>query len=201
MLGEHGGQFNHNRSLVEPLLSVPLVFRYPPRVPAGLRIGAPVTTAALMPTILDLAGLAPPDGLQTRSFAPLFDGASEESVRSPLLAECYRDNGGIVAKDFKPRDDFDRLNVRYRSLEEDGFKLVVDSTGKSWLFQPEADPSESRDLSAEHPEMVRRLTESLHLLVEGYGLGELDREVDGDGEEREIDPEVRKRLEALGYVG
>ncbi len=71
LLGTHG-MFTHGRSLSEYLLSVPLVIRYPPRVPRGLVIDSPVTLAALMPTILDLVELPAAVGIPARSFAPLF---------------------------------------------------------------------------------------------------------------------------------
>lgn len=196
LLGEHGGLFQHTRSLVDPLLSVPLVVRYPPRIAAGLRISTPVTTAALLPTLLDLVGLKAPPGIQTRSFAPLFDGTATEE--SPLLSEGYAEDGRLEAPDFSPRSAFDRLRVRYRALEEDGYKLIVDSTGRRWLFEPVADPSETVDLAAEHPEVVERLSRRLEALVEGYRLGALDRQLAVS--EDEVDPEVRERLRALGYV-
>lgn len=196
LLGEHGGLFQHTRSLVDHLLSVPLVVRYPPRIGAGLRISTPVTTAALLPTLLDLVGLEAPPGIQTQSFAPLFDGTAAPG--SPLLAEGYAEDGRLEAPDFVPRSPFDRLGVRYRALEEDGYKLIVDSTGRQWLFEPLADPSESVDLAAEHPEVVERLSRRLETLVEGYGLGALDRRLAES--DAEIDPKVREKLRALGYV-
>lgn len=199
LLGEHDGMFTHNRGLLEPLLNVPLVIRYPPRVPAGVRIASPVTTAALFPTLLDLAGLEPPPAILTRSFAPLFAG-DVAAARSPLLAENFKDPGDTVTGGFKPRNDFDRIGVRYRALEEDGWKLVVDSTGRSWLFHPREDPLESRDLTAEHPEIAARLAARLAALVEAYGLGALDGPP-RDAGDVEIDPDVRERLRALGYAG
>ncbi len=197
LLGEHGGLFQHTRSLVDYLLSVPLVVRYPPRVPAGVRISSPITTAALLPTLLDLVGLDAPPGIHTRSFAPLFDGTG--AAGSPLLAEGYAEDGRLEAPDFKPRSPFDRLRVRYRALEEDGFKLIVDSTGERWLFEPLVDPSESVNLADERPDVVERLSRRLDAWVETHGLGALDRQLATD-KAAGIDPEVRERLRALGYV-
>src|SRR5262249_3466064 len=50
--GEHG-LFDHANSLYRPLLHVPLVISYPPRVPASIRISHPVTLVNLPSTILD----------------------------------------------------------------------------------------------------------------------------------------------------
>jgi len=199
LLGEHG-IFDHNRSLSEYLLWVPLVMRYPPRVSPGLVIDTPVTTAALLPTILDLARLPPAENIHTRSFAPLFDGNVTES-QSPLLAEQYRDEGEMVAEGFEPRSMFDRIGVRYRSLEdEDGWKLIVDSVGTRWLLRPREDPNELTNLAEKHPEVVERLEARLSTLAEAYGFDALDAELSDPDEDVELDPEVREQLRALGYA-
>jgi arylsulfatase A-like enzyme len=193
--GEHD-MFNHTRSLWDELLWVPLVIRYPPRVPAGLVVETPVTTAALLPTILDLAGLPPAEKIHTRSFAPLFTG-NEVSSRSPLLAEQYKCQPGLDAK-AAPTHAFDRTGVRYRALEEDGWKLIVDSEGSSWLFRPRQDPAESRNLIADYPEVAARLTASLASIVETHDLGPLDAQLTGSTG-LELDPQEREQLRALGY--
>ncbi len=195
--GEHD-MFNHTRSLLEYLLAVPLVVRYPPRVPAGLVVETPVTTAALLPTILDLAGLPPAESIHTRSFAPLFAG-DEAASRSPLLAEQYRCARGLQAE-FTPSNVFDRLGVRYRSLEEEGWKLIVDSEGSRWLFRPREDPAESRNLVGEYPEVAASLTTNLSTLVEAYDLGALGAEIAADPSiQLELDSHEREQLRALGY--
>jgi arylsulfatase A-like enzyme len=198
LMGEHG-MFDHSRSVTEQLLAVPLVMRYPARIPAGMWIETPVTTAALMPTMLDLAGLPPAEKIHTRSFAPLFDG-DVDAARSPLLAESHRDAGNMAAKGFQPRSEFDRLGVRYRAIEEDGFKLVIDSTGLRWLFRPQADPSETTNLASQYPEVVADLEAKLAFLVDSYRLGPIDGEAT-DSPDVELDPAVEERLRALGYLG
>ena len=200
LLGEHD-MFNHSRSLTEQLISVPLVMRYPARIPRGMEIETPVTTAALMPTILDLVGLEAPTDIHTRSFAPLFEGSASQAI-SPLLSENFRDAGELLNEGFKHRDFFDRLGVRYRSIEEDGWKLVVDSEGHRWLFKPEEDPAEDHNLLDEFPEIAEKLTATMETLVEAYGLVPLDAELGEAGEGgTELDPEVQERLRALGYAG
>lgn len=54
--GEHG-LFNHGNALYLPLLHVPLVLRYPARLPQGVRIARTVSLRHLARTITDLAGL------------------------------------------------------------------------------------------------------------------------------------------------
>jgi arylsulfatase A-like enzyme len=63
---EHG-RLGHIKTLFEELLRIPLIVRYPRRVPPGQRFAEPVRLEDVAPTILGLAGVAsPPDfGLET----------------------------------------------------------------------------------------------------------------------------------------
>lgn len=77
--GSHGeelmdhGSVGHGHSLYDELITVPVVLRFPPRIPAGER--DPLVLRAelcdLMPTLLQLAGAAIPDGVQGESLLPL----------------------------------------------------------------------------------------------------------------------------------
>lgn len=199
LLGEHQ-MFGHEASLSEYLLDVPLIMRYPEKIPAGLEVEEPVSTVALFPTLLDLADLPPPDGTHARSFAPLFSGQVEPS-RSPLLSEQHG-LAPLVPGSYKETGPFDRLGVRYRALEEDGWKLVVDSEGNEWLFRPLEDPTETENLAERYPEKVAELKASLETVVAAFALGDLDAEAltPHGSAGTELDPEVRERLRALGYA-
>jgi arylsulfatase A-like enzyme len=66
---------------------VPLVLRFPGRLPAGARVAARARLVDVMPTILDLLGLPPTPGIQGRSLVPLIgaggvglDAVSEHRV-------------------------------------------------------------------------------------------------------------------------
>lgn len=72
---DHGEEFweygrrGHGQALVDTLLQVPLVVRYPgdSRVVAGLRREFAVELVDILPSLLDLAGLAIPEGLDGRT--------------------------------------------------------------------------------------------------------------------------------------
>jgi len=57
-LYDHDCYFDHH-GLYEPTLHVPLIIRYPARVPAGRRVGGYCQQYDLTPTILELAGIEP----------------------------------------------------------------------------------------------------------------------------------------------
>src|SRR4030095_5313583 len=67
---EHGAMF-HGQSVYGELTRVPLVLWGPGRVPAGAVVEETVESVDIMPTLLELAGLAPPPGVQGRSLVPL----------------------------------------------------------------------------------------------------------------------------------
>lgn len=197
-LGERG-MLHHTRGLTEQVLSVPLVLRFPGRLPAGTVVSKPVSTAALMPTVLELASLPIPKNLQAKSLVPLLRG-DPNPPHSPLLAEQYRDQHKVFG-DWQPTHPFDRLGMRWRSLEENGWKLVVSSEDEDWLFRPRDDPQELHDLSDEHPEIAERLHQHLDALEAAYRLGALDRDLDVSSEDVPVmDEETLEQLRELGYL-
>jgi arylsulfatase A-like enzyme len=75
-LGEHGGLLRKD-TLFEEALRVPLVIAAP-GLRAGTVVQAPVELVDVYPTLVELAGLAPPPGLDGRSLAaPLLAGETE----------------------------------------------------------------------------------------------------------------------------
>ncbi len=77
MLGDHGLLFKGGY-FYDEVVHAPLILRAP-GLPAGKRVPDLVETVDLMPTLLDLLGLATPDRLQGRSLLPLISGAERRS--------------------------------------------------------------------------------------------------------------------------
>jgi arylsulfatase A-like enzyme len=87
--GEHLGEsdrYVHALDLFAPVLHVPLVVVYPAAVPAGLRIGAPVSLVDLPATIGELAGLGDQLSLPGRTLLRRGAGADLTGARRPVLA-------------------------------------------------------------------------------------------------------------------
>ncbi|WP_270812603.1 sulfatase-like hydrolase/transferase [Hungatella effluvii] len=85
-LASHGGLFNKDTLMVEEVMKVPLVIRWPERVKAGEKDYTPVTNMDLVETVLELGGA---EGLLAT------DGVSVlgEKRREHLMCEtygCYR---------------------------------------------------------------------------------------------------------------
>ncbi len=223
-LGEHG-LVEHQFSLHETLLSVPLVIRVPPalrdRLPAGRR-DDPVTLADLYATILDLAGqgtvTVPPTSLSLL-VAPREAGriagddsvppgraagsgpgrASPETIAAdrPLVAEYSGPPSGLLRllAGLNPDLDLAPLALAYRSIRIGDERLTVASDGSRRLHDLARDPGQELDLAAKRPADAERLAGRLAAICPG-------RLVSASAGSREpgLDPAVRRRLRALGYV-
>ena len=76
------------RLMHEPSIRVPLMLRYPRRIPAGTVRKETALDIDLAPTFLDLAGLPIPEHMQGKSLLPLAN-ASEPSFREEWYYEYY----------------------------------------------------------------------------------------------------------------
>jgi len=197
ILGERGGYFGHGPSLYQQAVGVPLLVRYPPLVPAGTRVEAPVSTVGVFGTIADLAGLEPPPTLQVPSLAPLIGGGPPEGG-GPILSELH-DPSEFGAT--RPSDDPQmQSGRRYRLLRDGSWKLVVSSGGDALLYDLARDPAESRSLADERPEELARMQARLAEVEEALALPALDRTLTDSGEGHDLDDVTRERLRALGYA-
>ncbi len=119
MFGEHG-KWVHRNSLYEEVLRVPLFLHYPGALPASKVIDAPVFTGDLMPTILNLAGLPIPAGLDGANLVPLIQGLDEDLTHRPIYAEMEGEPlPSSLGYWIAPRNDL-------RSVKEDGWKYIFE---------------------------------------------------------------------------
>mgnify|MGYP001268532313 CR=1 FL=1 len=172
--GEHG-QHRHGFSLYEELLRVPLVVYGPGVFPGGKRIGAEVGLIDVLPTMTELAGIATPPGLQGRSLVPLLRGESLPSrtlfAELPLL--------GLVA------------------ARRDGQKILIDTKQqKAWTTDVGADPREQAvRASFDDPTTAAALAE-----YQRSCAVQAPQAAGTRAPTEALDPEVRRKLEALGYA-
>jgi arylsulfatase A-like enzyme len=189
--GEHLGEhhlLDHQYSLSQVLLRVPLVLRYPPRVEPG-RDRRPVMAMDLYPTLLELAGVdAPRAGVgHARSLlAPSERRARIGDYSRPFprpLESMRKEHAGV---------DIGRFERGRYSLVEGSWKLVRQVGGGEALYDLASDPGETRDVSAEHPEILERMRK---------GLGSALRTAVplAGGGARERSPELDALLRELGY--
>jgi N-acetylglucosamine-6-sulfatase len=84
--GEHG--MVDKRSAYEESMRIPMIAHCPEWIKPGTQVPQLLANIDIAPTILEAAGLAPPDSLDGRSFLPLLQGRSLP-WRDKLLYEYY----------------------------------------------------------------------------------------------------------------
>lgn len=138
--GEHGLAW-HSNSLYAQLLHVPLVLRFPVRVPAGRRIGAPASLRDLAATMVDLAGLPDSGGLRGHSLASAWDGAGSAAPvsRSLALSELSR---GVNADSTAPH-----ARGSMRALTDDSLNYIRNGNGTFEIYAYRRDPAQEHDLA------------------------------------------------------
>lgn len=158
-LGEHG-LLGHMYRVYNQVTRVPLVIRYPPRVKAG-RIAEPVSVLDLYATLLDLAGLEPPQA-NPHSIS-LFADSSVRSRSRPIVTEAMGPGTNALFRATRYYSDLDWIPWlrSSRAIELGGMKYIQSSDGRHELFDLVADPGETNNLFETSSKRVRRLESAL----------------------------------------
>jgi arylsulfatase A-like enzyme len=193
--GEHLGEHHlleHQFSVYEPLMRVPLVVYHPKLVPPG-RESHPVTNLDLFPTLLELAGIDPPVKSKARS---LFNPAA---VR-PRVGEYPAVMTGALQRGRKLHPAFDPtpFDRTLRAYYEKPYKFIQASDGHHELYQLDRDPHELHNLIDEQPALAQRLAADLQTYLDSLMKVTTTRPRRPSGQN---DEDYRRRLEALGYLG
>ena len=122
MCGEHG--LWDKMLFYDSSAGVPLIVRAPGVTRAGSVSTAPVSQVALLPTLLELCGIAVPKGLDDRSFAPLLrdpSGSRDLPVFSEMFAGSSRTMYMVRHGDWKycwyPSDRAELYNLAQDPVE------------------------------------------------------------------------------------
>ena len=150
---DHGEEFQEHGAithtqLYDEVMHVPMFFRWPGVVPAGLEIETPVSLVDVVPTILDLTntkGTAAVDGV---SLVPLLSGGTLTRPRD--LYFVRREGGNAYG------------GQSYEALIRGDWKLMrSDPYSPLELYNLKDDIGEQKNLASQMPEMAMRLHEQL----------------------------------------
>lgn len=134
--GEHGLSVER-RLAYEEAARIPLLVRYPPLV-GGCRVIDPFALSIdLAPTVLELAGVKTPGGMDGRSLVPLLKGKTPGDWRTSFLIEYYSDTV------------FPRIrDMGYKAIRTERYKYIhyVDLEGMDELYDLKNDPYEMENL-------------------------------------------------------
>ncbi|MGB5552388.1 MAG: sulfatase [Thermoanaerobaculia bacterium] len=193
---EHGGT-GHGFTFYEEMLRIPWILRVPGG-PTGVKVDQPVQLIDMMPTILDLLGLAGPAGMQGVSLREVFQGErSGLLTERALIAEASHlgNARSLIHQDTKViRSKY--LPVELSSLDRLLFNLRQLLTRSDDLFFDVAqDPRELRPLEPADLDQGQELLDLLqaHESIADEG-GASNPAVEG------LSPESIEDLKALGYL-
>ncbi|KPJ52343.1 MAG: hypothetical protein AMS16_06485 [Planctomycetes bacterium DG_58] len=197
--GEHFGEhhmMDHQYSLYEPLVRVPLIVKWDDRLPPG-EDETPVQSHDLYPTVLEAARidwkktsahnceslLRKSGGVARRGFAEYL---------APLLCFITENSNRY------PRLDFGRFLRQLRAVQLGSMKLIRYSDGSVELFDLARDPIELRDLSSDRPAVVMKLQQTLDRWLQSFQ--HYEPLVPTPEALEKLSPEELDAMRGLGYL-
>jgi len=189
---------------------VPLLIVAPGRLEGGRRVLERVSLIDLLPTVLELVGLPPPEIMQGQSLVPLMTGTEGWEPR-PVILEQYQTD----SRSGLERGHIEVIDGRWgASLEiypdiPDSVEFRPDGPQRAArLHDPDAprlllydvleDPLATRNVNDEHPDLVAKYTEFLERQRAAH---ESVRQLIAPSEGQvELTPEQLETLRSLGYI-
>jgi arylsulfatase A-like enzyme len=186
--GDHGETFQshspyigHGFQMYEDILRVPLIFRFPAKIPKMGKINVTAQSVDVTPTILDLIGIRKPDYMEGVSLAPhLAKDAPSSSVPDTIYSETI-----------PPQGDTYKLAIR-----KHGIKYIHDTgNGAESLYDITTDPWEQNNLisdrkhnatAADFRSMSKKWFETVRPVTEAGSAG--------------MTRETSEHLKDLGYI-
>ena len=195
---DHGEEFHdhgrmwHGQSVYGELIRVPLILWGPGSVPKGLKVEEPVELIDVMPTLLELSGVAVPKEAQGQSLRPLLapEPGHPWKPRPPIAEKQPTTEGGFPASG----ESYAIMHGNWKLIRH-----VVRETGKPEfeLFDFYGDPLDQKDVAPAHPDVVARMSKTLedwHLMASAAKL-KPDSEAT-----KNMSREQLEQLRSLGYV-
>jgi len=177
-LGEHG-ETEHGFFLYNATVHVPLIVKLP--AGSGIATGrntVPVETAAIAPTLVELAGVE--DTIRAQFQVPALLGANRGKNNDPAYSETLY-----------PFSLFGWSPLH--SLENEHYHFI--EAPKPELYDLASDPGETKNIADEQPAMVAVLREKLQTLLARSPFHK------PTGGTSHLSAEAQEKLRALGYFG
>ena len=188
---EHGLTL-HVHTLYDELLKVPLLVHAPGRLPTGRRVSSQVRNLDILPTMLDLAGLAIPAGLRGETLLPLARGVET----ADRVAFAHTDGTSHEKHYTSKIPGLDRslfeVHVTRRANDHKVFNSLL--TDRTEIYHLERDPGERHNSAGAELEIDRRLKQALLEWVAKQSKNA------PKGKRIHLEPRDLERLRSLGYL-
>jgi arylsulfatase len=189
----------HGQSVYGELTQVPLVMHWPAGLPASRVVDDVVQSIDVMPTLLELSGIAPPGGLQGQSFVSLLRDDSNQGTRRwqrrpAVTQKALTDAKKGAAPPPHDTESFAILDGQWKLVRH----TVRPHGGPEFeLYDFAKDPLNITDVAAKHPDVIARLSKAL----DGWKQMASSAKLKPDAETtKSLSPEQLQRLKSLGYV-
>jgi arylsulfatase A-like enzyme len=190
-LYQHHGYLYHACSIYQTSLHVPLAFIAPGLLPEAARIPDGVSQIDILPTLLELLGIEPPACLHGRSLVPLMERPSGLHSATPILTE-YGDGSRIQTVTLEGwkliSNPDDESPICFADAPADLYPIEIEE-----LYRLSSDPLETQNLAPTEQERVLTLATQLAVSRQTQCVA-LRRQ------DQSIGDDLRRELEALGYV-
>jgi arylsulfatase A-like enzyme len=142
--GEHGLMM-HANSLYLQLLHVPLIIRYPPRVPAMRRVAQTVSLRNIPATVMDLIGVSEASIFPGTSLARFWKsgGKPSQMADDPPILTVLSQKANLFSERTAPIK-----RGRMASLVSGDLHYIRNGDGTEELYELDSDPREEYDVSA-----------------------------------------------------
>ena len=188
-IGEHG-LMDHQYSLHDTLIHVPLIIKFPKGEFEAVSVGEQVQTYDIFYSILERIGKNPKD----------YDQLDAESLIPPRTRKdrltfseyLHPQPKAEIIKVLYPNFDYKTIDRKLKSIRTGRNKYILVSNGKEELYDLVCDPAEERNIANQNPNLCAKLRS---LLIEN--LGNFEKAI---VEDLDINDEMRRRLEDLGYI-
>jgi arylsulfatase A-like enzyme len=184
LLSDHGEAFGergvngHSYSGHQEVMRVPVIIRGP-GVPEGVRVDTPVSLVDIVPTVLDLLGLAELETTQGISWLPALQGGALPERRSLHFSWLTEESVGVRYGAFKYKQ----------------------SKAAAALFNLEDDPGERAPLAGPARRPIAQQLIADHEAASGLIREDLLRRTESvDEGSAPVTPEMEASLRALGYI-
>ncbi len=182
LTADHGEEFwdhhsfEHGHTLYQELLTVPLIVRFPGGENSGMVVKERVSLADVMPSIVSYLQIETPFQASGKSFIAM-PGAVIKPMARPIVAEL------------------NRIGDPLQAIYSGDYKLILDKiTGNIEIFNLKDDPRETQNLFGQ------KLKYPPEILDQIKGVVSAIEKVEQEKKPAMIDPRIREKLKALGYL-